>query len=116
MVDIADVRHTKYEAVKEFHVFVDEGKGVDENSDFYSVSLAFCMDTCSKTKGCRSFAYCSRTNGQEISKDEGRCHLKEKNGTKTQAIRKSIDCTSYYERGNLTHFLIYGIAPIKSRS
>ena len=89
--------------MEKFHVLDPEGKDIGENSNFYYVSLSFCMEKCSEAKNCRSFAYCSRTDGQAIPEDDGRCHLKEMKGTKAQAIKESIDCTSYYERGNLSN-------------
>ena len=88
----------RYEKVEMFHVFDDEGKGVGNK---FGISLSHCMEMCSKTLGCKSFAYCSKSNGQYIEDDEGRCHLKDKNAGKKYAIKKSKDCTSYFQHHTL---------------
>ena len=88
----------KYENVKMYHVFFDEGKGV---GDKYSISLSYCKEMCSKSLGCRSFAYCSKSDGKDISDDDGRCHLKDKNGSRSHTVKKSKDCTSYFQQHKL---------------
>ena len=81
-----------------FHVFVDEGNGVETKN---KISLSHCMELCSETVACKSFAYCSRSNGINIGHDEGRCHLKNKVGSKRNAVKKHKDCTSYFQQNNL---------------
>ena len=85
----------KYEIVKMYHVFFDEGKEVGNK---YGVPLSHCKAVCSKSFGCRSFAYCSKSDGKDISDVDGRCHLKDKNGSRTDAVNNSKDCTSYFQQ------------------
>ena len=95
---ISENKKMKYENVKMYHVFFDEGKGVDNK---YGISLSHCKEMCSKSLGCKSFAYCSKSDGKDIPEDEGRCHLKDKNGSRTHAVKKSEDCTSYFQQHKL---------------
>ena len=91
-------KELRYERVKMFHVFAYEGKGVDNK---FGISLSHCQKLCTNTLGCKSFAYCSKSGGKNIHKNEGRCHLKDLEGSKNQAIIESIDCTSYFKQHNL---------------
>ena len=88
----------KYETVKMYHVFTEEGEEVGNK---YGISLSHCKKMCSNSLGCKSFAYCSKSNGKDIPDDDGRCHLKDKNGGRTHAIKKSKDCTSYFKQHKL---------------
>lgn len=80
-----------------YHVFTDEGNGVGEK---LGISLKSCKVLCANTEGCKSFAYCSRSDGKDVPIDEGRCHLKDKEGNTKQSTSKSNDCTSYFEQRN----------------
>ena len=87
-----------YEKKALFYVFVDEGSGIDES---FGISLNHCKEMCSKTLGCESFAYCSRSDGKDIPDEDGRCHLKDLEGSKKKAVKKTKDCTSYFKQHTL---------------